>query len=1070
MGVTYRAFDTKLKVEVVLKLIHPEVLQNERIQHLFLREARAAAKVRHPNIAAVITLHDEPPFYYAMEFVDGAPLSAVLKSRGALSLAEALDFADQIAAALGALAREHIVHRDLKPANLMLLPDEERRFGSTVKLIDFGLAKGFSTDGEEVESYLASSLSQSSVFSGTPYYASPEQCATGGDLDTRSDLYSLGIILWEMLSAKRPFTGPLGQVLAMHQFKEPPWDQLRGVPEPVMAILRRLLAKERDARFQTPRELRDAFAGCFASEAALDRHEGKPGAAGVPTEGGAAPGTETIRLGSTLAARFQVGEEVAEGDGGKLYRAVDISRDSQVVALKLLTPQRAQDEVLSLALERQLAQMRAHPHPVVLAQAGGLQRSGESTFLVRDWAAGFSLLELLRARRELNAPEIWQLLGELPPAIDHAAQHHFTLAEPLLRKLFVEPSSSTASAVDWPSLRTRSLEQWPEFHLRWNALSIRAAGQSGTNSLTQAASEGPSVTEEPVVALALLVRALLGGSPGLFSPLPALRSEANAILHRALSAGGGSLAFGGAVAFWNALQEASGSSRPAPYPPAPLNLPPLPAPIPAPAPPPPAASPALARIETRMANLAPIQPSAPASSSTGDPGRGKRLAAIVAVLLAVGGAATLVIHALRSDPDSPDPNPRRVLPASPAAPAPVLASDRPSVPSSQLNALPTSAVLPSTSTTSGGETGSHEIAKARTERERRQRTVLPLSRREIFSFAVVDMNRTFEGLSRTKDAEAQINQARTAAKKTMDERVDARSRLLERISALAREVERGSATAARERDDLTTQVRALEKEIAEFKSTKEKQLQEQAVQLRNGLVEEITRVVLDGARQQGVACLFDRSGSSLNGVPFVLYHGPTIPDWTDAIIAAVNQPGRRAGAKIETLRASSGPWCLATIDASYVFSALPETKSAETELNATRATAKRELDERTDRRASLQAKVTELEAQLSTSSGPTNERARGDLAKARDALQTEDAALASFKEQREKKIKDDSTQKRNAIVAKMNAACAALARRKGVDVFFDFSAQSLNGVAILLTAPGLPDLSDELIAALSGQP
>ncbi len=555
MGVTYRAFDTKLKIEVVLKLIHPDVLQSERMKRLFLREARSAAKVRHPNIAAVINLHDEDPYYYAMEFVAGSLLGDVLKARGTpLPVAEALDYADQIAAALSVMAREHIVHRDLKPSNLMLLPDEEQRFGQLVKVIDFGLARGFSAEGENVETYLASSISQSGVFSGTPYYASPEQCGTTEELDTRSDLYSLGIILWEMLCGKRPFTGGLGQVLAMHQFKAPPVEQLAGVPAPVVDLLLKLLAKERDDRFQTPRELRTALGACAASLA-----DGAFHSLGGSVAASAAPGTESIRLGTTLAQRFQLGSELAEGDGGKLYRATDAAAEGRLFALKLLSPACGHDNALMVQLDAQFARMRAHPQAICLSASGGIMRSGASAFFVREWADGFSLLELLAARGELRAPEVRRLLAELPAAIDHAVSHAFTFAEPLLRKLFVVPPANAPAGSDWPSLRSRPIEDWPAFCLRWNAVSFRPEGAPAV-SVTQTAGETPSAVEEPVVALAVLVRELLGGRAGSHAPLSALGDEANATLRRALGPGGGRTAFAGASALWEALLLAGGSA------------------------------------------------------------------------------------------------------------------------------------------------------------------------------------------------------------------------------------------------------------------------------------------------------------------------------------------------------------------------------------------------------------------------------------------------------------------------------------------------------------------------------
>ncbi len=133
MGVTYKAFDTKLKADVVLKLPHEHLMGSERNLRLFLREARAAARVRHNNIASVIHLNDEPPYYYVMEFVAGMPLDRLLKEKKkTLPVGEALDILDQIAAALHALSGAQIVHRDLKPANLMLIADEDRAGGRRI--------------------------------------------------------------------------------------------------------------------------------------------------------------------------------------------------------------------------------------------------------------------------------------------------------------------------------------------------------------------------------------------------------------------------------------------------------------------------------------------------------------------------------------------------------------------------------------------------------------------------------------------------------------------------------------------------------------------------------------------------------------------------------------------------------------------------------------------------------------------------------------------------------------------------------------------------------------------------
>ncbi len=558
MGVTYKAFDTKLKVDVVLKLPHEHLMGSERNLRMFLREARAAAKVRHPNIAAVIQLNDEPPYCYVMEFVAGQPLDQLLKERKTLPLGEALDILDQVASALHALSGAQIVHRDLKPANLVLLADDERPFNRTVKLIDFGLAKGFAIDGAEAATFLHNSFSQAGVFSGTPVFASPEQCAGASDLDTRSDLYSAGVILWHMLTGAVPFTGTMQQIMAKHQMQAPPWAALADVPEPVVALLRRLLEKEPEDRYQTPRELREAIR---AAETRMTGEE--KSAAGVTTVAAAlSPITESLTLGTTLVERYHLGIDVGEGDGGRLFRAADHATGNAPVAVKVLSAERLKDATLVDSLTRQLAGMRKAREPVWLAPLGGLERTGQGGFFAREWAEGFSLDELLRARHgELSAPEVWRLLPTLPQAIDRAAQEGFGFAEPILRKLFVTPESGSEPDEDWPALRIRPIKEWPTFVLRWNAVSFRGVPSSGL--ITQAGDGEISATEDAVASLAVLVRHLLGGAPNALTPLSALRGEANAVLQRALGPGGGKRAFRSAQVFWNELQRAS-EHRPAP--------------------------------------------------------------------------------------------------------------------------------------------------------------------------------------------------------------------------------------------------------------------------------------------------------------------------------------------------------------------------------------------------------------------------------------------------------------------------------------------------------------------------
>ena len=197
MGVTYKAVDTHLGCLVALKIISAQFIGNESARSLFLREARVAASVRHPNVATVFHLGESGGnYFYAMEFVDGETLGTLIHRRGRLEIELALKIMEHVAAGLTAIHKKHLVHRDIKPANIMLCREERRL--ENVKIIDLGLVKGVTED----------SLSMMGSFVGTPAYASPEQLA-GLGTDIRSDLYSLGVTFWEMLSGNPPFTDQL---------------------------------------------------------------------------------------------------------------------------------------------------------------------------------------------------------------------------------------------------------------------------------------------------------------------------------------------------------------------------------------------------------------------------------------------------------------------------------------------------------------------------------------------------------------------------------------------------------------------------------------------------------------------------------------------------------------------------------------------------------------------------------------------------------------------------------------------------------------------------------------------
>lgn len=166
---------------------------------------------------------------------------------------------------------------------------------------------------------------------------------------------------------------------------------------------------------------------------------------------------------------------------------------------------------------------------------------------------------------------------------------------------------------------------------------------------------------------------------------------------------------------------------------------------------------------------------------------------------------------------------------------------------------------------------------------------------------VVDMNKVFSDYFKTKDAETRINEARAAAKKEMDDRMEARQKLLDEINTLNKDMENKALSAAareekgKQRDEKINETRNLEREITEFKNTRERQLQEQAVRMRNGIVEEIMKVVTDKVKADGYELVFDKSGSSLNGVPLVLFSKDGM-EFTNDIVTVLNRNKPAAGA------------------------------------------------------------------------------------------------------------------------------------------------------------------------------
>src|SRR6266567_2493237 len=304
MAITYRARDTVLNSAVALKVIDRSAAQNPGARSRFLREARAAANIHHPNVARVTYYGEQDDeCFYAMELVEGETLEAKVRREGPMPLALALEVIEQAARALAAAEACGVVHRDIKPSNIMLESDPSDAL--IVKVIDYGIAK---VGGAQAE---RDAEKTQSGFIGTPAFASPEQFAPSEQtkIDTRSDIYSLGVTFWYLLSGRVPFVGRTLNDIRLRQTEPLPIEQLKvgDVPARILALLKSMLASDPKDRPQSARELLSAVHRCytkFSAEARLRRKRFIVAAAG------AMAGALAIALGTWAYQHVQASAEL----------------------------------------------------------------------------------------------------------------------------------------------------------------------------------------------------------------------------------------------------------------------------------------------------------------------------------------------------------------------------------------------------------------------------------------------------------------------------------------------------------------------------------------------------------------------------------------------------------------------------------------------------------------------------------------------------------------------------------------------------------------------------------------
>src|ERR1043166_1259428 len=252
MGTVYRGTHVLMDKTVAIKVLRPSLAADEKIVERFSREARAASRISHPNALSVTDFGEDESghVFIVMEYLSGKTLKHVIREEGPLPLARVVDIARQIGDALHAAHEQGVIHRDLKSDNIMLL---DTMTGDHAKVLDFGIAKI-----NEAEGKVDTGLTAPNLVIGTPQYMSPEQCSQNSEIDARSDIYSFGVILYEMLVGHVPFSGDSPAMVMMKHLQEPVpsvLEERSDVPPSVARVVARAMAKLPGNRYQNVAEL-----------------------------------------------------------------------------------------------------------------------------------------------------------------------------------------------------------------------------------------------------------------------------------------------------------------------------------------------------------------------------------------------------------------------------------------------------------------------------------------------------------------------------------------------------------------------------------------------------------------------------------------------------------------------------------------------------------------------------------------------------------------------------------------------------------------------------------------------